>query len=119
MRVQQLEEKLLELELQDEQAASEDAAGKQHRRKPVRIWMDGCFDMMHYGHMNAFRQGKALGTYLVVGVNSDETIIGGWVGGTEGGRPGGWRAGGACSLLLTARVCAGGGCVWQRARAHQ
>ena len=38
--------------------------------------MDGCFDMMHYGHMNAFRQGKALGTYLVVGINSDETIIG-------------------------------------------
>lgn len=45
-------------------------------KKPVRIWMDGCFDMMHYGHMNAFRQGKALGTYLVVGVNSDETITG-------------------------------------------
>jgi len=36
--------------------------------------MDGAFDMMHYGHMNAFRQGKALGTYLIVGVNSDETI---------------------------------------------
>lgn len=45
-------------------------------RKPVRIWMDGCFDLMHYGHMNAFRQGKALGTHLVVGVNSDETITG-------------------------------------------
>lgn len=26
------------------------------------------------GHMNAFRQGRALGTHLVVGVNSDETI---------------------------------------------
>lgn len=38
--------------------------------------MDGCFDLMHYGHMNAFRQGKALGTHLVVGVNSDETITG-------------------------------------------
>ena len=36
--------------------------------------MDGAFDMMHYGHMNAFRQGKSLGTYLVVGVNSDESI---------------------------------------------
>ena len=33
--------------------------------------MDGAFDMLHYGHMNAFRQGRALGTYLVVGVNSD------------------------------------------------
>lgn len=27
--------------------------------KEVRIWMDGAFDMMHYGHMNAFRQGLA------------------------------------------------------------
>lgn len=40
----------------------------------IRIWMDGAFDMFHYGHMNAFRQGKSLGAKLVVGVNSDETI---------------------------------------------
>ena len=38
------------------------------------IYMDGAFDMMHYGHMNAFRQGAALGTYLIVGVNSDASI---------------------------------------------
>lgn len=44
------------------------------KSKEVRIWMDGAFDMMHYGHMNAFRQGKALGTRLIVGVNSDDTI---------------------------------------------
>jgi ethanolamine-phosphate cytidylyltransferase len=31
--------------------------------------MDGAFDMMHFGHMNAFRQGRSLGTHLVVGVN--------------------------------------------------
>jgi len=36
--------------------------------------MDGAFDMFHYGHMNAFRQGRALGTYLVVGVNDDASI---------------------------------------------
>ena len=36
--------------------------------------MDGAFDMMHYGHMNAFRQGRALGTQLIVGVNSDASI---------------------------------------------
>ena len=36
--------------------------------------MDGAFDMMHYGHMNAFRLGRALGTHLIVGVNSDESI---------------------------------------------
>ncbi len=26
------------------------------------------------GHMNAFRQGRSLGTYLIVGLNSYETI---------------------------------------------
>jgi cytidyltransferase-like protein len=36
--------------------------------------MDGAFDMMHYGHMNAFRKGRAMGTTLVVGVNSDESV---------------------------------------------
>jgi bifunctional ADP-heptose synthase (sugar kinase/adenylyltransferase) len=30
-------------------------------KRDIRIWMDGAFDMMHYGHMNAFRQAKALG----------------------------------------------------------
>ena len=43
-------------------------------RKDVRIFMDGAFDLMHYGHMNAFRLGRSLGTYLIVGVNSDESI---------------------------------------------
>ena len=35
-----------------------------HERKDIRIWMDGAFDMMHFGHMNAFRQGRALGMQL-------------------------------------------------------
>lgn len=65
LQVARLEEKLLEAE-------GEEDSGEDGRE--VRIWMDGAFDMMHYGHMNAFRQGKALGTHLVVGVNSDESI---------------------------------------------
>lgn len=31
-------------------------------------------DMMHYGHMNAFRLARSLGTHLIVGVNSDKSI---------------------------------------------
>lgn len=47
---------------------------KDKSKKPVRIFMEGAFDIMHYGHMNAFRLGHGLGTELVVGVNSDKTI---------------------------------------------
>ncbi|KAK1414121.1 hypothetical protein QVD17_29862 [Tagetes erecta] len=45
------------------------------RKKRIRVYMDGCFDLMHYGHANALRQAKALGDELVVGIVSDEEII--------------------------------------------
>lgn len=63
-----------ELERQIDELDEHDEASKDNSKKPVRVWMDGCFDMAHYGHMNAFRQGRALGTELIVGVNSDESI---------------------------------------------
>ena len=37
--------------------------------------MDGCFDMMHYGHSNALRQAKACGDILVVGIVNDKEIV--------------------------------------------
>ncbi|KAL6189278.1 hypothetical protein ACLB2K_040667 [Fragaria x ananassa] len=48
---------------------------KKSEKKRIRVYMDGCFDLMHYGHANALRQAKALGDELVVGVVSDEEII--------------------------------------------
>ncbi|KAJ1390641.1 hypothetical protein B484DRAFT_408949 [Ochromonadaceae sp. CCMP2298] len=47
--VKDLEQKLLSLE-------QEDLMGRKAGQREIRIWMDGAFDMMHYGHMNAFRQ---------------------------------------------------------------
>jgi ethanolamine-phosphate cytidylyltransferase len=44
------------------------------KNKEIRIFMDGAFDMLHFGHMNAFRLARSLGTRLVVGVNSDLSI---------------------------------------------
>ncbi|KAL5769849.1 hypothetical protein ACOSP7_014003 [Xanthoceras sorbifolium] len=48
---------------------------KLEKKRRVRVYMDGCFDLMHYGHANALRQAKTLGDELVVGVVSDEEII--------------------------------------------
>lgn len=48
---------------------------KKKKKKAVRVYMDGCFDMMHYGHCNALRQARSLGDQLVVGVVSDAEII--------------------------------------------
>ncbi|KAF8817893.1 Phosphoethanolamine-cytidyltransferase, partial [Cardiosporidium cionae] len=39
-----------------------------------RIYADGVFDLIHSGHFNAFRQAKAMGDRLVVGINSDEEV---------------------------------------------
>ena len=49
-------------------------ASRRRSRAPVRVYMDGCFDMMHYGHANALRQAKALGDVLVVGLIPDSQI---------------------------------------------
>lgn len=49
-------------------------AERRRKRAPIRVYMDGCFDMMHYGHANALRQAKALGDELVVGLVPDSEI---------------------------------------------
>ncbi len=69
--VDRLHGELLDLRHQTKQAAED---GSKKGEKPLRIFMEGAFDIMHYGHMNAFRQGAALGDVLVVGVNSSESI---------------------------------------------
>lgn len=40
----------------------------------VKVWVDGCFDLFHYGHANAIRQSRAMADYLVAGCHSDEAI---------------------------------------------
>ena len=48
---------------------------KKREKKLIRVYMDDCFDLMHYGHANALRHAKALGDELVVGIVSYEEII--------------------------------------------
>jgi len=49
-------------------------ASENKKKNEVKVWVDGCFDMCHFGHANALRQAKQLGSKLVVGVHSDEEI---------------------------------------------
>jgi len=42
--------------------------------KSERVWCDGCYDMVHFGHANSLRQAKAMGKHLVVGVHTDDEI---------------------------------------------
>ncbi|OQX86665.1 D-glycero-beta-D-manno-heptose 1-phosphate adenylyltransferase [candidate division KSB1 bacterium 4484_87] len=38
------------------------------------VWTNGCFDIMHAGHVNYLQQAKNFGDILVVGMNSDQSV---------------------------------------------
>ncbi|MDX2046717.1 MAG: D-glycero-beta-D-manno-heptose 1-phosphate adenylyltransferase [Chitinophagaceae bacterium] len=38
------------------------------------VFTNGCFDILHQGHMEVLKQAAALGDVLVVGVNSDASV---------------------------------------------
>jgi D-beta-D-heptose 7-phosphate kinase/D-beta-D-heptose 1-phosphate adenosyltransferase len=46
-----------------------------HREQGRRIvFTNGCFDILHHGHVAYLNRAKALGDVLVVGVNSDDSV---------------------------------------------
>ncbi|WP_236970331.1 D-glycero-beta-D-manno-heptose 1-phosphate adenylyltransferase [Membranihabitans marinus] len=45
--------------------------GERHR--PL-VWTNGCFDIIHRGHIEYLAECKAMGGQLIVGVNSDDSI---------------------------------------------
>lgn len=40
----------------------------------INIWVNGCFDVLHVGHINLFKFAKSLGNNLIVGIDSDNRI---------------------------------------------
>ena len=42
--------------------------------KKVKIWCNGCFDILHPGHVRLLNFAKEQGDYLVVGIDSDARV---------------------------------------------
>jgi D-beta-D-heptose 7-phosphate kinase/D-beta-D-heptose 1-phosphate adenosyltransferase len=40
----------------------------------ITIWVNGCFDVLHVGHIELLRYAKNLGDKLVIGVDTDDRI---------------------------------------------
>jgi len=40
----------------------------------IKVWANGCFDVLHRGHIELFRYAKSLGDKLVVGIDTDEKV---------------------------------------------
>ena len=38
------------------------------------VWVNGCFDLLHRGHLRTIRQSAMSGDCLIVGINSDESV---------------------------------------------
>jgi rfaE bifunctional protein nucleotidyltransferase chain/domain len=38
------------------------------------VWTNGCFDILHVGHVRSLQEARSLGDVLVVGVNSDASV---------------------------------------------
>ena len=38
------------------------------------VFTNGCFDMLHTGHLHSISQAKSFGDYLIVGINTDNSV---------------------------------------------
>ena len=48
--------------------------GRQKRNGRRVVFTNGCFDLLHPGHIRSLEQARALGDILIVGLNSDSSV---------------------------------------------
>tara|TARA_R100000005_G_C4989849_1_gene197432 strand:+ start:1779 stop:2168 length:390 start_codon:yes stop_codon:yes gene_type:complete len=39
-----------------------------------KVWVNGCFDVLHRGHLELFKFAKSQGDFLVVGIDCDKRV---------------------------------------------
>lgn len=47
---------------------------EQSRKNKKVVFTNGCFDILHRGHLSYLNEAKSLGDILVIGVNSDKSV---------------------------------------------
>ena len=48
--------------------------GREKRNGKKVVFTNGCFDLLHPGHIRSLETARALGDALIVGMNSDESV---------------------------------------------
>ena len=48
--------------------------GRESRQGKRLVFTNGCFDLLHPGHIQGLEQARALGDVLIVGINSDSSV---------------------------------------------
>ena len=51
-----------------------ETVGKLRKDGRKIVFTNGCFDLIHIGHVRYLREAKALGDVLIVGLNSDRSV---------------------------------------------
>ncbi len=61
--------------LQDRQSIKK-ICDRLHKEGRKIVFTNGCFDILHAGHVRYLKQAKGLGDILVIGLNSDSSVSG-------------------------------------------
>ena len=53
-----------------------EAVKKLKKQNKKIVFTNGCFDLLHIGHVSLFQKAKTLGDVLIVAINSDKSLAG-------------------------------------------
>lgn len=45
------------------------------QKNKILVFTNGCFDIIHRGHVEYLNEARSLGDYLIVGLNSDSSVV--------------------------------------------